>query len=133
MKAFDMHDDMGTNLYHRFLNGEKDVFKKYHLDDLKKGEVEGVFCACFFRGDESYADMQKMILHANEVLDTEETTVKVTKKEDLDIPDKIHAVISVEGMCGIGENVEEEIDWLYEHNVKVASLVWNESNQLADG
>ena len=45
MKAFDMHDDMGTNLYHRFLNGEKDVFKKYHLDDLKKGEVEGVFCA----------------------------------------------------------------------------------------
>ena len=41
MKAFDMHDDMGTNLYHRFLNGEKDVFKKYHLDDLKKGEVEG--------------------------------------------------------------------------------------------
>ena len=133
MKAFDMHDDMGTNLYHRFLNGEKDVFKKYHLDDLKKGEVEGVFCACFFRGDESYADMQKMILHANEVLDTEETTVKVTKKEDLDIPNKIHAVISVEGMCGIGENVEEEIDWLYEHNVKVASLVWNESNQLADG
>ena len=133
MKAFDMHDDMGTNLYHRFLNGEKDVFKKYHLDDFKKGEVEGVFCACFFRGDESYADMQKMILHANEVLDTEETTVKVTKKEDLDIPNKIHAVISVEGMCGIGENVEEEIDWLYEHNVKVASLVWNESNQLADG
>ena len=62
MKAFDMHVDMGTNLYHRFLNGEKDVFKKYHLDDLKKGEVEGVFCACFFRGDESYANMQKMIL-----------------------------------------------------------------------
>ena len=29
MKIFDMHADIGTNLYERYLNGEKDFFREY--------------------------------------------------------------------------------------------------------
>jgi len=36
-------------------------------------------------------------------------------------------------MCGIDTNTEERIKWLYEHGVRVGSLVWNEVNALATG
>ena len=132
MKVFDMHNDMGTNLYERFLNNEENVFEKYHLLNLQKGEVAGLFCACFFSGKENYDYMQKMVLHANEILDKQKEVVKVTKGSDLE-EDKIHIVISIEGMCGVDENVEKQIQWFFDHNVKVASLVWNEENNLASG
>lgn len=38
MKIYDTHSDIMFNLYNRTMNGEKDVFAKYHLDDLKKGD-----------------------------------------------------------------------------------------------
>lgn len=133
MKIFDMHNDMGTNLYERYLDKEENVFETYHLNNLKKGDVKGLFCACFFSGEQDYEYTQKMILHANEVLDAQKEVMKVKERKDLDIEDKIHILISVEGMCGLGDNIESEIEWLYEHNVKVGSLVWNEENRLASG
>ena len=39
MKIYDTHSDIMFNLYNRTMNGEKDVFAKYHLDDLKKGGI----------------------------------------------------------------------------------------------
>ena len=36
-------------------------------------------------------------------------------------------------MCGVDSDVEKRIEWLYQNNVRVATLVWNESNHLADG
>ena len=41
MKIYDTHSDIMFNLYNRTMNGEKDVFAKYHLDDLKKGGIAG--------------------------------------------------------------------------------------------
>ena len=41
MKMYDTHSDIMFNLYNRTINGEKDVFTKYHLDDLKKGGIVG--------------------------------------------------------------------------------------------
>lgn len=133
MKIFDMHADIGTNLYTRKLNGEENVFDKCHLNNLEKGEVKGVFTACFFDGHEDYKTMQDMIINCNEVIDNHPKLRQVKTKEDLIEDDKILALISVEGMCGIKDDVEEKIEWLYNHNVRVASLVWNESNALADG
>lgn len=133
MKIFDMHADIGTNIYNRKLNGEENPFDKYHLNNLKKGEVKGVFTACFFDGHEDYQTMQEMILNCNEVISNHKDLRQIKSKEDLIEDGKILALISVEGMCGIKDNVEEKIEWLYNNNVRVASLVWNESNALADG
>lgn len=133
MKVFDMHADIGTNIYTRKLNGEDNPFDKWHLNNLEKGEIKGVFTACFFDGHEDYKTMQEMILNCNEVIDNHPKLRHVTNSKDLIEDEKILALISVEGMCGIKDDVEEKIEWLYKHNVRVASLVWNESNALADG
>ena len=45
----------------------------------------------------------------------------------------LYAMLSIEGMCGIRENVEEKLDWLYAQGVRLASLCWNERNALACG
>ena len=41
--------------------------------------------------------------------------------------------MSVEGMCGIKENEEEAVEWMYEHGIRLASLCWNDENALATG
>ena len=134
MKVFDMHADMGTNFYERQLNGEKDVFKTYNRNNLNKGEIKGVFTACFFEGKEDWDYMQKMIDFCNqEIEDNSDVLRQVRSKEDLIEDDKTLAVISVEGMCGVKDHAEEKVQWMYEHGVRVASLVWNEANALANG
>lgn len=134
MKVFDMHSDIATNLYERHLKGEKDVFKKCNLNDLNKGEVKGVFAACFFSGKEDWDYMQKLTLNCNDELNNNTDTCRLVKsKEDLIEDDKILTCISVEGMCGVEGDVEKKIEWMYKNNVRIASLVWNESNHLADG
>ena len=133
MKTFDMHADIGTDLYHRTLKGESDILNRIHLPNLNKGDVKGVFTACFFDGHEDYKTMQDMVLNCNDLLEKQEGIRFVKSKKDLVVDDKTLAIISVEGMCGIKDNVEEKIEWLFKHNVKVASLVWNEKNALACG
>ena len=134
MKVFDMHADMGTNFYERYLNGEKDVFKNYNKLNLEKGEVKGIFTACYFEGKEDWNYMQDMIVNCNkEIQDNSDVLRQVKTKEDLIDDDKTLAVISVEGMCGVRDDVEDKVQWMYDHNVRIASLVWNESNALANG
>ena len=134
MKTFDMHSDIGTNLYDRHLKGEKDVFKRLHINDLITGDNKGVFVACFFSGSQTWEYMQEMIKHCNnELNDNKDSCILVTNKNHLIENDKILTCISVEGMCGVCGNVEEKIEWMYQNNVRIASLVWNESNHLADG
>lgn len=134
MKVFDMHADMGTNFYERQLNGEKDVFRNYNKNNLNEGEVRGVFTACFFEGREDWDYMQKMIEFCNQEISSNSDVLRQVKsREDLIEDDKTLAVISVEGMCGVRDHADEKVEWMYEHGVRVASLVWNESNALANG
>ena len=134
MKVFDMHADMGTNFYERQLNGEKDVFRNYNKNNLNEGEVRGVFTACFFEGRENWDYMQKMIEFCNQEISSNSDVLRQVKsREDLIEDDKTLAVISVEGMCGVRDHADEKVEWMYEHGVRVASLVWNESNALANG
>lgn len=133
MKAFDMHADIGTDIYHRTLKSEADILKNVHLSNLNKGDVKGVFTACFFNGSEDLKTTKDMVINCNNLLNKEDSIRLVKTKEDLIIDDKLLAVISVEGMCGIKEDVEDNIRWLYQNNVRVGSLVWNEENALASG
>ena len=41
--------------------------------------------------------------------------------------------MTVEGMCGIRDQAEEKIQWLYDQGVRIASLCWNDENALATG
>ena len=59
MKIYDTHSDIMFNLYNRTMNGEKDVFAKYHLDDLKKGGIAGGIWVIYSETD---FDIQPMIV-----------------------------------------------------------------------
>lgn len=134
MKIFDLHADIGADIYLKHNKNNKNVFKNDHLSKLINGEVYGVTTACFFSGNEDWETMQAMVLAtANELRENSETTRWILSKEDFIIDDKILAVISVEGMCGIIENPQDKIDWLYDNGVRVGSLTWNDSNRLAEG
>ena len=58
----------------------------------------------------------------------------ILNREDLKEPEEETAfLMTVEGMCGIHEDPEEKISWLYEMGNRIGSLEWNDQNDLATG
>ena len=132
MKIFDLHSDLGFDIHEHFKKGEKDVLKKYHNDKVLKGEVSNIAMASYFEGYQSWDEMKAMILDCETELNNQDVWHRVLTKEDLKV-DKPLALMSVEGMCGIKENEEECIQWMYDHGIRLASLCWNDENALATG
>ena len=134
MRIFDLHADIGVDIYEKLQQKKQDILRNDHLPKLLKGEIYGVTMACFFSGKEDWTTMQHMILDTGSEIKANSDLFRWVKKaDDLIIDDKILAIISVEGMCGIIDHVTERIDWLYDHGVRIGSLCWNESNSLAEG
>ncbi len=134
MRIFDLHADIGADIYEKYHQNKQDILKMNHFPKLIKGDVYGVTMACFFSGIEDWATMQDMVLKTGVELNaTSEHFRWVKTADDLITDDKILAIISVEGMCGIIDNVSDKIDWLYDHGIRIGSLCWNESNRLAEG
>lgn len=132
MKIFDMHADIGTDCeQHKSLSNP---LKERHLSKLEKGQVRGVFSACYYDGSQNWEQMKTMVLNMEDQLRmNEDEVVWVKTKEDLVETDKLLDVISIEGMCGIDADFENRIAWLYEHGVRVAIPAWNESNAICEG
>ena len=132
MKIFDLHCDIGSDCEYQLMKGELEPFKTRHLQKLIDGEVSYVCCACFFYGKETWDEMAKMIVDMNSELMKNDV---VFVKDNLDYfkEHRVHGIISVEGMCGVQENPREKVQFMKEHNVKVASLAWNDENYLATG
>jgi membrane dipeptidase len=58
----------------------------------------------------------------------------ILSKEDLtEDPKETMFLMTVEGMCGIHDNVKEKIQWLYDQGNRIGSLEWNDQNDLATG
>lgn len=134
MRIFDLHADIGYDVMQKRKAGETDILNRFHLSKLQKGEIAYVCMASYFEGKQSWADMQAMILALKAEIQACEQVVETITKEDMRVePEKLHAVLSVEGMCGIQSDVASSIDWLYEQGIRIASLVWNEENALATG
>ena len=132
MKIFDLHADLGFDIHEKNLKGEKDVLKKYHNDKVLKGEVSNIAMASYFEGYQNWDEMKAMILDCENELNNQDVWHRVLTKDDLKV-DKPLALMSVEGMCGIKENEEECIQWMYDQGIRLASLCWNDENALATG
>ena len=90
--------------------------------------------ASYFDGRQDWAQMQEMVLTLREAIDECPAVRLVDDAWKIDWTDPyLYAMLSIEGMCGIRENVEEKLDWLYAQGVRLASLCWNERNALACG
>ncbi len=112
MKIYDTHSDIFSNLYTR--QSEGDVFKKYHLNDLKKGDVEGGIWVIYSDSDFNVIEAYK-------------------KAQEMFAPYKnlYNVVYGLEGLRNV--KTLEEFDELYKMGIRHASLTWNEENHLATG
>lgn len=137
--VFDAHSDIWSDVTVKSLQGETDIFRKYHYDRLKKGGTEGsVFVMWIDPPYDKQPDVrlgqimeavEKETAYCQDILRIVHTYEEMQKaaKEGL-----FYVFIGCEGLSGIGEELEW-IDRLYEFGVRHASLTWNEQNALASG
>lgn len=126
VKFFNLHDDIGTDIFdHR--DSEPNRLDDYHYPKMKQGGIDttAIVC-CFADAETTWQDMVDQVLYVNE-------KIKESKHYAFDYSKDIRVFIAIEGMCGIKEGAREKIHWLYEHNVRCASLCWNDHNALACG
>lgn len=114
MKIYDTHADIFSNLYERTIKGETNIFQKYHLDNLKKGNVVGGIWVVYSASDFDVEEAVDLALKAYEPY-----------KNQFDV------VFGLEGL----RNVDSIacLKRLYDRGVRHAMLTWNEENHLATG
>ncbi|MCR4431303.1 MAG: dipeptidase [Tepidanaerobacteraceae bacterium] len=136
---FDAHSDILTDVTIKRLMGEKNVFKKYHFERLKKGMVSGAILAVWV--DPPYTDnptarmLQVLGAACEEMEEMSDCAGIVQKYDDIDRyrnEGKIAVLFGMEGMSGLGGNVSL-IDMLYRLGIRHGMLTWNEENEFATG
>lgn len=125
VKFFNLHDDIGNDIYdHR--ETQPNRLDEYHYPRMSKGGIDTTAIVCCFTGDDTWEDMMNHVLYVEE-------KIAQSNYFSYDYDKTIRVFIALEGMCGIKDNAEEKIQWLYAHHVRLASLCWNERNELACG
>lgn len=132
MKIFDLHADLGEDVYQKHLAGEENVLKNHHFDKLAKGEVDTICMASYFVGNEDWDRMKTEIEQLEQELKNQDEYVYVLNSEMMDDTKKM-AIMSVEGMCPVRDDEVNKVQWLYDHGVRLASFTWNDENELATG
>lgn len=136
---FDAHCDIWTDITHHYLAGESDIFRKYHYERLKKGEIEGGIFVMWndppFEKTplERIREMMEAVAHeetdCEDILKVARSYGDVVQARD---EGKMYAFIGLEGLECIGDDTGL-IDEFYEFGARHASLTWNEENALATG
>ncbi|MGM9940587.1 MAG: dipeptidase [Bulleidia sp.] len=131
MKIFDLHADLACAIEPHKTEGA--VLRNHWAKDFAQGEIGWTAAASFFMGHESWDDMVSIVEMVKKDLD-ESGYQKILTVKDLDRSyDETAFVMTIEGMCGITDNVEEKIQWLYDQGNRIGSLEWNDQNALATG
>lgn len=136
---FDAHSDIWTDVTQHHLKGERDIFRKYHYERLKKGQIEGGIFVIW--NDPPYdKDPLKRTRQMMEAIACEEPDCADILKVSRSYSDmmnarsegKMYAFIGLEGLKSIGEDLDL-IDEFYQFGARHAGLTWNEENPLATG
>lgn len=136
---FDAHSDIWSDVTVKSINGEKDIFRKYHYERLQKGGIEGAIFAMWI--DPPYdAKPEQRFKQIMEAVTEERSYCEDILSIVHDHREMMHArskgifytFLGCEGLSGIGEDIDR-LDELYDFGVRHASLTWNEQNSLATG
>ena len=136
---FDAHGDIWTDVTVKRQKGKIDVFKNYHLEKYKKGQVNaGIFVVWIDPPNDSNPRKRalEIIEHMSVEITTNEDLFHIVRKYD-DIEEtiktnKMPILIGLEGLSYIGKNVNL-LNALYLFGARHAMLTWNEQNELATG
>jgi membrane dipeptidase len=132
MKIIDLHADIGMDVLAKHKKGERDVLKRRHIEKLKQGDIGLVGMACFFEGKETLEDLKDMVKTLRKEILANADTLHFYLGSTLH-PDKLNAMMTIEGLCALKDNVPTTLKWLYKQGVRVASLSWNDENALSTG
>lgn len=136
---FDAHSDIWSDVTVKSINGEKDIFRKYHYERLKKGGIEGAIFAMWI--DPPYdTEPEQRLKQIMEAVTDERSYCEDILSIVHDHREMMHArskgtfytFLGCEGLSGIGEDIDK-LDELYDFGVRHVSLTWNEQNCLAAG
>ncbi len=131
MKIFDLHADLALAI--RRYPHETAVLKNHWETYLHQGEIQLSAAASFFKGDETWQDMMDTVTLVKNDIKASGSALVCTKEELMTMTDGVNYLMTIEGMCGIHDNVEEKIQWLYDQGNRIGSLCWNDQNDLATG
>ena len=132
MRIFDLHADIGMDVLAKHIKGETTILQRYHIDKLHQGGIGFVGMACFFEGHETIDNLKNMVRTLRQEIISNPDTLYFYKG-NLPHPDKLNAMITIEGLCALKDNVPATLKWLYSQGVRVASLTWNDENALSTG
>lgn len=140
MNLFDGHGDIWTDITCKRQAGEKDVFRRHHLEKFRKGQVTGgIFVVWIdppFNRDIAVRSQEIITAMREEFRDAADLLHPVLNFEDFAEGTrlgKINVVNGLEGMDQIGDDVDQ-IDALYENaGIRHAMMTWNRPNKLATG
>lgn len=139
MKIFDGHADIWYDVAKKRKLGEENIFKKYHLDRLKTGNIMGGIFIAYLEQIEGQ-DYEKEMFHLinstiHEIRENQDIFNIIREKGDFNrgiVEGKFDIIMGIEGLKAIGKNLDW-IDTFYELGFRHASLTWNEENHLATG
>ena len=140
MNLYDAHGDIWYDVVQHSLKGERDIFRKYQLPKFKKGGVFGGSFAVWidppYDADPVKRAKQIEIAMKQEMEDAKDILNIVKVYDDFEKgtkEGKINALVALEGLSYIGEDIDK-IDYYYnEIFARTMLLTWNEENALASG
>lgn len=133
----DLHCDVLTDVMMEWDKGRGDVLRRRHVQRFKDaGMVGGVFALWNDRPKNAAARLKEGIRATCAEMNAAKDLVQIVRKKadfyEAQKAGRIAAVLGIEGMQGIGEDVDM-LHELCQMGFKVAGLTWNEENQLATG
>lgn len=137
---FDCHADVLVDVTDKRLQGKTDVLKTYHMEKYRNSGVDASIFVLWGRPTQDEEANKKRledllregIKELEENSDIVQIVYKVEDFYTAQSQGKLAVMIGVEGLCGIGENLDM-IDELYKKGVRHTSLTWNEENAFATG
>ena len=139
MNIFDTHSDILVDVTNKRMEGKKNILRDYHIDRLRKGNVNGILLAVWI--DPPYVSnptkrMMDILAATCEEIEDMKDYAAVAKNAQaiIDIQDskKLAIVLGMEGLSGLKGNVDI-LSMLYRLGVRHAMLTWNEENEFATG
>lgn len=136
---FDAHSDIWTDVTVKISKGENNIIKKYHYDNLIKGNIGGSIFVIWTepkhydralnRVREIQDSIEKELPYINDIILIAKNYDDIIKAQK---ENKLYIFIGFEGLISIDDNIDL-IDEYYDFGARHASLTWNEENKLASG
>lgn len=128
---FDTHSDILYNIVSKRLQGEREVIRRYHLNQLQKGKMIGGIWDYFTNPDKYLCEFDVAIHEIIKELNENSDLVAVIKTRDDFTDNKLNVLLGFESLLPIQN--EEHLAQMYNMGFRHAMLTWNESNQYATG